>query len=334
MRARARRTHDRPVRRSRAVLAAVIAAGGVLAGAAPAAADGSLVPGETQTVVLPVPDGWAADADAVRVVVDGVEQLENDCLEPEKEAGDDCTSDRGELGDNLVATVAWGTGGDDCRPAVDMTSLDIHGFDGTRFESTRFEHVAGVECFVFELSFPHGNSDSLAQSDSLTFGLDAVAEEIPGEVAGTGEPDYVDPSPISSADDGSGTESQDPADLLSGSAAPRANAGGNPAAVDGAAPARSQVGRGTAGQDGRTGTGAPPVHAEAAVHDRGSPGPMADRVGAQVSVGADGVSIETRAAETSIHSLALAWSSLLLGAIALGWFAFVLVRRRRTDAAA
>jgi hypothetical protein len=53
-----------------------------------------------------------------------------------------------------------------------------------------------------------------------------------------------------------------------------------------------------------------------------------------VSVGADGVSVETRAAESSLTGLAVAWSSLLLGGIVLGWVAFVLVRRRRTDVAA
>jgi hypothetical protein len=53
------------------------------------------------------------------------------------------------------------------------------------------------------------------------------------------------------------------------------------------------------------------------------------RVGAQVSVGSDGLSVETRAADVSLPGMALAWSSLLLGAIALGWVAFILWRRRR-----
>lgn len=64
-------------------------------------------------------------------------------------------------------------------------------------------------------------------------------------------------------------------------------------------------------------------------------GPMVGRVGAQVSVGPDGVSVETRAADTSLRGMVLAWTSLLLGVIVLGWVAFVLLRRRRrTDVAA
>jgi hypothetical protein len=318
MRAHTRRTHDRPVHRPTPALAVVLAAAGVLVAAGPAAADGSLVPGATQTSVVAVPDGWAADADAIDVVVDELVQLENDCMEPEKRAGDDCTDAAGELGDKLLATVAWGVEDDGCRPKVDMAPLDLAGVDGTRFDSTRFERVAGVDCLVIELAFPHGDSDNLAQSDSLTFALAAVAEEVPGEVAGTRQPEDRVSSPTAPTDGGSGTESQGPVDPLSDSAVSPGNAGEHAAA----------------GRGARGGTGAPPAEAAAAVEDRGAAGPMVGRVDAQVSVAADGVSVETRAAESSLPGLALAGSSLLLGAIALGWVAFVLVRRRRTDVAA
>jgi hypothetical protein len=318
MRARARRTHDRPVRRPNPALLAVLAAAGVIAGAGPAAADGSLAPGQTQTVVVPVPDRWAADADAVAVVVDDLVQLENDCIEPERKAGDDCRDTSGELGDKLVATVAWGTvDGDGCRPAVVMAPLALAGLGGTRAESTRFQHVVGVECLVLNLTFPDGDSDNVAQSDSLTFRLDAVGEEVPGEVVSTVEPEGVDPTP--SADGSSGTEPQNSA---------------NPSSA-GAATARGPVARSAAaGHGARGGTAAPAAERAAAVQRRGPAGPMVGRVDAQVSVGADGISVETRAAGTSLPGSALAWSSMLLGAVALGWVAFVLVRRRRTDVVA
>jgi hypothetical protein len=317
MRARTRRTHDRPVRRLPSALVAVLAASGVVAGAAPAAAEESLAPGDTETVVLSLPDTWAADADTLAVAVDDLVQLENDCIEPEAEAGDDCDDARGELGDKLVATVAWGTVDGGCRPAVGRTPLDLVGVDGTAAESTRFEHVVGVECLVLDLTFPDGDSDDVAQSDSLTFRVNAVAEEVPGEVATTIESEDVD---AASATDGrSGTGPQGSADPSSA----------------GAASARAQAAREAAtGQGDRERAGTPRGGPAAAIGDRAPAGPMVGRVDAQVSVGRDGVSVRTRAAEAALPGAAMAWSSLLLGAVALGGVAFVLVRRRRTRVAA
>jgi hypothetical protein len=58
-------------------------------------------------------------------------------------------------------------------------------------------------------------------------------------------------------------------------------------------------------------------------------GPVLGRVGAEISVGNEGLAVETQAADTSGQALVLAWCSLLVGATALGWAGFVMVMRRR-----
>ena len=321
MRGRARRPHDRSVHRSVPVLAAVLAVAGVLAGAGPSSAEEALAPGSTRTVVIQVPDRWAADADVVRVVVRGLEEAENECLEPEEEAGDDCLSERGELADKLVATVAWGAGDDACLPSVAAAQLPFADPDGVRFE-----RVAGVQCVVLDLAFPHGNSDSLAQSDSLAFELDVVGEERPSAL----EPEGPPQAPTGPRDGSPDPPSRNPADPRSGNGPVPGARGAGSGGAGGA------TGEGAAAAQGAPGgAGAPGVRGAADPDQRTPPGPMVGRVGAQVSVGADGVLVETRAADTSLRGLALAWTSLLLGGIVLGWVAFVLLRRRRrTEVAA
>jgi hypothetical protein len=288
MRVPVRRTHDPSVRRSVPALAAVLAIGGVLASAGPAAADGPLAPGETRTVVLAVPDTWADEAVQVTVTVGGLAQAENDCLGPEADAGDDCSSDVGELAGKLTATVAWGrTDAGSCEPGAGAVLLDLFGK-----ATARLTQVAGVDCLLLEMTFPDGESDDVAQSDSLTFGLDLVAQGLPDPV-GPGGNDTT-------------TDEQDAGDQ--GDDSEGVGQGG------GAVPAASAL---AAGRDGTAVAQAPA-------------GPVLDRVGAQVSVGDDGVAaVETRAAGTSIQALVLAWGSLLLGAIALGWVGFVMGMRRR-----
>jgi hypothetical protein len=324
MRGRAYRPHDRTVPRPVSALAAVLAASAVLVGAGPASADEPVAPGETRTVVIPVPDQWAADADVVRIAVRALEELENGCLEPEEEAGDDCGDGRGELADKMVATVAWGAGDGGCQAEVKAARLEFDSVDGVRFQD-----VAGVECVVLHLTFPHGKRDSVAQSDSLQFELDVVGEERPGTV---GRDDLtptptLTPTPSGSRDRGPDAPSQDPGGRRPGSD-PGAGARAGGGAADGASRAGGGTGRDAAAQGARGVIGAPGARA-AGVEQRTPAGPMVGRVGAQVSVGSDGLSVETRAADVSLPGMALAWSSLLLGAIALGWVAFILWRRRR-----
>jgi hypothetical protein len=319
MRAPVRRTHDPSVRRSVPALAAVLAIGGVLASAGPAAADGPLAPGETRTVVLPVPYTWADDAVQVAVTVGGLAQAENGCLDPEADAGDDCSSDVGELAGKLTATVAWGrTDAGRCEPGAGAVLLDLFGK-----ATARLTQVAGVDCLLLEMAFRDGESDNVAQSDSLTFGLDLVAQGLPDPVGpGGNDTNGDEQASDDQGGDGQGSGTQGSGTQGSGTqggdgqtAIAQGDAG--QAAGQDAGPARGVVPAASAGQDGTAVAQAPA-------------GPVLDRVGAQISVGDDGVAaVETQAASTSIQALVLAWGSLLLGAIALGWAGFVMVMRRR-----
>lgn len=305
--------------RSVPAFAAVLAIGSVLGSAAPAAADGPLAPGDSRTIRLTVPETWTA-ALQVDVTAGTLTQVENACLDPEAEAGDDCSSTVGELADQLTGTVTLGVlGSAGCEPGAQSANLDLFGTRTTRLTA----EAPGVECLFLELTFPDDEGDNLAQSDSLTLGLDLVARDFldsgePGGDAGT--------DGQIGADEGSGTPDGEGA----GTVDPDTETAQSETGRDGNG--RTTTDPGEADQAAGSDTGA--VAAAAAgpagtVVGEAPAGPVLDRVEARVSVGDDGVAVQTQAAETSVRGLVLAWGSLLLGAIALGWAAFVVVMRRR-----
>jgi hypothetical protein len=301
-----RPTHDLSVRLSVPALVAVVAIGGVLAAAGPAAADGPLAPGETRTVVLPVPDTWADDAVQVAVTVGGLAEAENDCLDAEADAGDDCSSDVGELAGKLTATVAWGrTDAGSCAPGAGAVPLDLFGQ-----ASARLTQVAGIDCLQLEMTFPDGKSDNVAQSDSLTFDLDLVAQGLPDPVGPVRDDTNADEQDAG----GQGSATQDGGPVLSVQ-------GGDGQSGDGRG-AGSGVGTVAAGP-------AVPVGQDGTVAAQAGTGPLLGRVGTKVSVGDEGLAVETQAADTSAQALVLVWGILLVGATALGWAGFVMMMRRR-----
>lgn len=320
-------------------------AGSTLGATGAAAADGPLAPGQTRTVVLAVPGSWAAQATQVGITALRLEQSENDCLEMEAAAGDDCTSDVGELAGMLEPTVSWGrTVEGECRAGGPAVSLDLFGTT-----TARLTEVDGVDCILLALAFPHGGSDNLAQSDTLAFGLELVGQGLP-------DPDDADP------DDADPDDAADPGapgpDVAQGggSAGGAGSAGdvtgqGAGTQVTGTLSTGTQV-TGATGDGAGQGTGQPGA-APAGVGTAGDRaagdgtdaagddatddgGPVLDRVEAQVEVGGEGVGVQTRAAGTSLQLLVLAWGGALLGVVGLGWLLFLLVlrRRRRAEAAA
>jgi hypothetical protein len=280
-----------------------------------------LAPGDTRTIQIPVPATWAA-ALQVDVTVGSMSQAENDCLDPERKAGDDCESNVGELAGQLTGTVTLGLpDGPDCTPAQ-SGELSLLGTRTTRLTAAS----PGVRCLFVELTLRDDALNNQAQSDSLILGLDLVARDF---LAVEG----LDVTPT----DG-------PVDRR----APSDNPPGGSSATDGGTSVSDQS---ASGQDIDNPTTAPRVGAvEGADRDsaavaasQGGPvgivvkqapdGPVLDRLEARVSVGDDGVVVQTEAAVSSAQGQVLAWSSLLLGLVALGWSAFVLLRRRRKVAA-
>jgi hypothetical protein len=317
MRASLRPTHDPSVRRSVPALVAVMAIGGVLAAADPAAADGPLAPGETRAVVLLVPDTWADDAAQIAVTVGGLAQAENDCLDAEADAGDNCSSDVGELAGKLTATVAWGRiHAGSCEPGAGATLLDLFGQ-----ATARLTQVAGVDCLLLEMTFPDGESDDVAQSDSLTFDLDLVAQGLLDPVGPVGDDTNADEQDA---------DEQDGGDQDGGDQGSATQDGGGPAASAQSIDGQSGDGQGAGPGVGTVAAGpAVPVGPDGTVGAQAETGPVLGRVGAEISVGDEGLAVETQAADTSGQALVLAWCSLLVGATALGWAGFVMVMRRR-----
>jgi hypothetical protein len=301
------------VHRSLSVLAAVLATGTVLASAAPAAADGPFVPGDTRTIQLRVPATWSA-ARQVDVTVGSLTQTENGCLEPEDKAGDDCSSDEGELAGQLSGTVTLGLpDGGNCTPGA---SADL--FPVRPQAVFLAAPPSGVRCLFVELTFEDGALNNLAQSDSVSFGLDLVAR---------GLPTTANPDVRTSTDEqvGGRVPSNVPAD---GNGATGSGDTATDQNVDGTTT--------TAGDDADqvdADSGALAA-APAAPVEPAREGAVLDRLEAEFSVGDDGVVVQTEAAESSLQGQLLAWASLLLGAVALGWFAFMLVLRRRRKQAA
>jgi hypothetical protein len=292
------------VRRSLSTAGVLLVAAAVALPAGPAAAGETLAPGGGQSLVVPLPD-WASRADRLGVSVGSLVQYEHDCGEPEFEAGDEtCGAKDGELADFLDATVAGGTDdGGGCRATQDPVELDLLSGGDSVFDSV------GVTCLVLALEFPNGGSDdNRAQSDSLAFTLDVIGEEAlvnePGEGGEDGSPgaDLRD-GPTSDGTTSDGRTTPD-GETTSGGAVAAAEAGTG-TRVDALS---------TAG-----GTGAPA--------EEGVVGSVA------TPVTVDGNGLATESESTSLAGRALAWGSLLLGAIVLGGLLLVLVRRRRERAA-
>jgi hypothetical protein len=294
MRAPAGGAHDPSVHRSVLALAAALAAGSVLATAGPAAADGPLAPGETRTIQLAVPEKWSA-ALQVDVTVGSVSESENGCLDPEREAGDDCRSAAGELAGQLTSIVTLGLpDGEDCTPGQ-RAELDLSGGRTARLTAAS----PGVRCLFVELTFRDDASNNRAQSDSVTLGLDLVARDhvVGGDARAGGQ---VVPNADSEA-----------LSVENGATTTR--------------PGADEVDPGDA-EAAAQGPGEPP----STVVDQTAEGPVLDRLEAQISVGDDdGAGLETQAADASVQGQVLTWGSLLLGSVAVGWSTSVMVRRRR-----
>jgi hypothetical protein len=315
MRAAPRVAHAPRVHRAVPAIAAVLAMTGVFAAAGPAAADDPLAPGQTRAVVVPVPETWAADAVEVTVTAGDLVQVENGCLEPEAEAGDDCSSTVGELAGKLTTAVAWGrTDDDDCVPGGEPAVLDLFGRT-----TARLTEVSGVDCLLLEMTFADGDTDDVAQSDGLTFDLDLVAQGLPDPVVpGRGDEDTGGRAADGQADGAAGPADQNGGAAI-GQGADAQSAGGQ---VQGTGPGAGAV---------APPVGGVPVAPQVA---RTPAGPVLDRVDAQIAVGNDGVAVETQAAEAFFGDSVLAWGGLLLGAVALGWVGFWMVLRRRRRAEA
>jgi hypothetical protein len=286
-----------PLRRF--ALPAIVALPALIAAAIPASAAGGLAPGGADLLSVVLPTEWAAQADLLGVSVVGLAQAENGCLELESAAGDrTCDADGGDLAGQLLATVAAGTlHGGECNAPGPFVSLDLLHPDA----QSRLT-VAGAECLSLELSFPDGDDDNLAQSDSLTFRLRTVAEGPDG--VPPGRPDAT--AGVATSED-VGSVSAGRADLSPG------QRGGTP-----------PVGAGQA----QVGAGSSRAAVAGAADTRGNV------VGVQTStVGVNGGStdVQTEAATASIGDLVAAWGALFLGVLMVGFllFRWWIVRRRR-----
>jgi|tagenome__1003787_1003787.scaffolds.fasta_scaffold20909666_2 hypothetical protein len=287
-----------PMPLRRLALPALVALPALIAAATPAAAGGGLAPGGAERLSVVLPAAWAAQADRLGVSVVHLVQAENECLEPEYAAGDrTCDADGGDLAGQLLVTVAAGTlDGGDCDARGPFVPLDLLNPDAP----SRLT-VAGAECLSLEVSFPDGDDDNLAQSDSLTFRIRTVAEG-PDGVTRTSDT----PAPVAT-----------PGDVGWVSV--------------GAAGAR-------AGQRGGTttvGAGQAPVGAAgssaAAAGAGDTRGNVIGEQTSSVDVGGGSVNVRTEAAASSIGDLVLAWGALFLGVVMVGFllFRWWIMRRRR-----
>jgi hypothetical protein len=300
-------SHAGPVRR---VLwpSAALALVAIAAGASPAAASEPLAPGETRETVVELPAGWTDQADRLGVSIAGLAQQENGCLDPEVRAGDtSCGPADGDLAEQLTATVAAGvlTDGSCVVPgaAATLSLLDT---------AVTHVSVSRASCLSLRLDFDDtGDDDNLAQSDTLSFSLQIVAEG-PGGVEGSGG------SPTTVVQD---VDTAGPASAAGPAAGGAAAAGARVAGRVAAAAAGPAVAPGTVA-DGATAQQQP-----SAVKQLG-------RIESQVSLGDDPVAVQTEASSTSLTQLIVLWGSLLVGAVLVGWSAFLVRRRRRQGRAA
>lgn len=349
--------HDRRVRRPLYTAAvALVATAGVLATAGPAAADTGLVPGRTQDVRIDLDrSGWEDEVpDLLEVAVSGLGSLENGCLEPERDMSDGCAAegvdpaaDPGELVGQLSATVAPGAvaAGGGCTPLGPRVELPLVPpapsaeeaepvLDYLQLTLTDGERWDDVTCLVLALAFANRTDNNLAQSDTLDLALTVYAE--------SSAPDPVDP------DDGGpdGTPGGTP-----GGNGTTGTPGGNGGGTNGNG-GNNGVGVGNggpsaAGPGGGNGQGTPARGGAARGAAPNGTGTVIGVSTASVTVDGDGVRsqtvtdpptpgqaqaetrTQTRAAGQSLGAAALWAGGLFLGALALGWSLFLVVRRRR-----
>jgi hypothetical protein len=272
-------------------------------------ADGALAPGGTAVLSVPLPGSWAAQVQQLGVSVVGLREQENGCLPQERKAGDTtCADDQGELAGQLGATVAAGRLSDGtCRAdAATFDALDLRGGKPTVM-AVHAGPGTPVDCVQVSLQFRDQADNNRAQSDSITFGLHLVAEGdkltagsvrdstdtgTTGTVGRTGPSDSITVG-----------HSQDPGGSASGM--PRA---GTVGAAVGARPAAGQAG--------------------AAALD----GPILGEQTTPVRVAGDVVGVRTESSSRPAGEVVLAWGSLFLGLVVLGFLAFLWWRRRRQTA--
>ncbi|MGY1739407.1 MULTISPECIES: hypothetical protein [unclassified Blastococcus] len=303
----------RALTRSAAVVAVAV---GALLPAGPAAADGPLMPGQTQALSVELEPGtWDQVPDLVTVQVTRLLQLEKGCLEPEDAAGDrSCDPEQGELAGQLQATVTPGVIRDEACEAIGLPrGLDLLASGPVELAVATPADWDRVTCLHLALTFRDLPENNRAQSDEVVVDLRVLARDLPG----------------GPADGGDGATVEVPVGTPAGSP-PAAGAAGGPVgdAVAGAPAAGAPAAAGG-------GAGAPAAAPDGAVGGPVAPatgGPEGEVVGrsdASVTVGGDGAAVRTQAAGTSLLGTALVWSGVLLAALALFWALFLLLRRRR-----
>lgn len=284
----------------RLVVMALLFLSALVGGTPLASAAGGLTPGGTQSFSVSLPATWTAQADRLGVSVVDLVQAENECLEPERKAGDDCRPAGGDLAGQLLVTIAAGTLEDgSCEVSGPYVPLDL--LDA---EAQAILTVDGAECLAARLDFPHGDDDNLAQSDTISFGLRTVAEGSDGVSPGPGN--------TTAQVDSTGT-------------APGGSAGGGNAV-------RQRVGSGV-GTPGRTGTGAsgtaPSDTAPSETRPSGTGSTALGEQTTRVDMSNKALTVETESSASSFGDPVQTWGSLFLGVVALGFAAFLWWSRRR-----
>ncbi|WP_029431784.1 hypothetical protein [Blastococcus sp. URHD0036] len=339
----------RPLYTAAVVLAATA---GVLAASGPAAAEGGLVPGTTRFVPVGLDTGgWGGETpDRLEVAVSALRQAENTCLEPERDAADGCglpgadlAADPGELAEQLAGSVAAGTRGRDgaCDPLGDAEDLRLVAPDADASGDPVLRFVAlsvgdpgrwdDVDCLSLALTFTDSADNNLAQSDAVDFALEvyalsSVPDVVPAPPGGGGTPGTGSGGTGTGGTRGAGT------DVVGGPSA--AGLGGSTGLQGGNSNGNGNgtgpVGLGAPAGDGGAAQGAPP----------GGTGTVIGRTTTSVSVDGDGVTAETvtqtqtRAAGQSLASAVMWAGGVFAAVLALGWFLFLVVRRRRRSESA
>ena len=144
-----------------------------------------LLPGdEPGTAQLLVEQRLGEVAD-IQLVLDGVENLENGCVRPEQKAGDDCSSEHGELGSQLELSAARGVVQDGA--CVPPAGFDPRQDGGSVDELAEYAWVLGrlardeTACWVLAWYLPHRPDNNLVMSDQLRFDLTVSGRQVDPE---------------------------------------------------------------------------------------------------------------------------------------------------------